>query len=68
MGRESRFSPELRERAEPDAGADPIDTDFGTKRETPAQRASVSADNSVGHEGFEPTANGLRIHCSTRLS
>src|SRR5690606_18876807 len=30
------------------------------KREKPTFRSA-----SVGHEGFEPSANGLRIHCST---
>ncbi len=38
---------------------------FDTKRKTPGTRPGVSAGKMVGHEGLEPSANGLRIHCST---
>jgi len=53
------------EKAQRDAATGTFDTRIDTKRKTPGTKPGVSSAKPVGHEGFEPSANGLRIHCST---
>jgi integrase len=44
------------------ANLEKIGTRFGTKKVAAPRKY---AESIVGQEGFEPSANGLRIHCST---
>jgi hypothetical protein len=49
-------------KADPVQTVDRFDTRIDTKLEARSRKA---AESVVGHLGFEPRANGLRIHCST---
>ena len=65
----AKAAPSISTASEPSADADaPVRTAerFDTRTDTKLNvRAPESAESVVGHLGFEPRANGLRIHCST---